>query len=229
VRRPRRLGALALLPLALGCRGPGAEPAAAPDGAGGPAAPAAGRFLVASRQVLGPVFAESVVLLVEQSEGGALGLIVNRPTPIPVGELLPGHGAPAHEGGTAYLGGPVAIDTLRALLRGEAEPEASQRVLEGVYVTSSEATLLHALAAPGAAARVRVYLGYAGWAPGQLEGDDWYVGDADPDAVFSEHPAALWPALIRRHEALRATLPHPGDVHQGDGSPRGRSSSFRSS
>jgi putative transcriptional regulator len=154
-----------------------------------------------------------VVLLIETGEGGALGLIVNHPTPIPLSDLFPELEAVARGGGSAYLGGPVAVDTLRALIRSPEEPEESRQVAPGVFVTSSERTLLGSLAAPGAAERVRAYLGYAGWAPGQLEAEiargDWYVADADADAIFSEPPAALWPRLIQRYESIRADAVHP--------------------
>ncbi len=212
----RLLAALSLLALTGGC-------AASPDESASARAdePAAGRFLVAARQVTGPVFGESVVLLVERSEGGALGLIVNRPTGFPLAEIFPELGAQGGPGGNAYLGGPVGIETIRALIRAEDEPEASLRVLDGVFVTSSARTLLRALAAPGAARRARAYLGYAGWAPGQLEGEiargDWYVGAGDADAVFSEHPEALWDELIRAHERIRTE-------RQGEGPPLASSS-----
>jgi putative transcriptional regulator len=218
VNARRRLLALALLSLAGGCRALQGPPPEAFDPLG------AGRLLVASRQVESPVFAESVVLVLERSGAGALGLIVNHPTPIPLAELFPEIEALAQGGGSAYLGGPVSVDTLRALIRSEREPEASLRVLRDVFVSSSEQTLLRSLAAPGAVARVRAYLGYAGWAPGQLEQEiergDWYVGDADAASVFCEDPASLWPALVRRHESLRVRRHGAPVARASQGTPR---------
>jgi putative transcriptional regulator len=190
------VAALALL--ALGCH-------TAPLSAANAEALGSGRFLVAARQVASPVFAESVVLLIEQNDAGTLGLIVNRPTSIPLGELFPDvEGA---REGRAYLGGPVAIDTLRILIRTEHEPEASVRVLDGLYLSSSERAFREAEAAPGAAHRVRAYLGYAGWAAGQLEAEiargDWHVCSAQIDALFSDHPEALWNELIQIEESIR--------------------------
>ena len=187
------------LALATGCTlfGPRAEP--------DPLGP--GHFLVAKPDAGGPVFGESVVLLLSHSEkDGALGVIVNRPTSFPFSEILPGlEPAPSV---AIYLGGPVEIDSLRALVRAHGEPPQSAWLFDDVFLTASEEVLRGAVAAPDAARRVRAYLGYAGWGPGQLESEiargDWYVADADADAVFAEDPDAVWPELIHALEAVRA-------------------------
>jgi putative transcriptional regulator len=210
LRRGARLCALALLVFPAACRStPAAE---LPRHA----RPEAGRFLVASRQVGGPVFAETIVLLVEKNDAGALGLIVNRPTSIPLSEIFPDVGPKSAQ--RAYLGGPVAIGTIRALLRADRAPAASARVTDEIFISSSAPVVHEALAAADAGRRVRAYLGYAGWAPGQLEDEiargDWFVAVAEADAVFSDRPEALWDELIRAHEAVR-TERDPGGASHG--------------
>lgn len=205
-------GALAL---ATGCAYFGARKAPDPLGPG--------HFLVATPEAGGPVFAESVVLIFSHDEkGGALGVIVNRPTSFPFSEILPGlEPAPSF---AIYLGGPVEIDSLRALVRASGEPPESAWLFDDVFLTASEDVLRGAVAAPDAPRRVRAYLGYAGWAAGQLEAEiargDWYVIDADADTVFAEDPDGVWPALIRDHDALRTQARAERGAHAATGAER---------
>lgn len=183
-----------------------------------PAGPAAGglesgRFLVASRQVTGPFFAETVVLLIEYGPWGALGLIVNRPTGVELARLLPDLEALRDRSDRLYMGGPVAPHTLKLLLRAAQPPEEATRVLGDVYLSESSDTLRRALEAKTPPHRLHAYAGYAGWASGQLENElrrgDWFVAPADPEAIFDEGVAELWPTLIREHEGIRVRRAPP--------------------
>jgi putative transcriptional regulator len=160
--------------------------------------PGAGQFLVASRALNGPTFAHAVVLIVHHDDSGAMGLIVNRPTRLLAAEALPQLPLLAAYPGRLYLGGPVNQERVWALLRTDTPPHTAVEIFAGVYLTS----LTEALAseAPGDASTMRLYVGYAGWGPGQLEGEmalgSWHVAPASAAAVFSTDPADLWRQLV---------------------------------
>ena len=172
--------------------------------------PAIGRLLIARSQV-GGLFAESVIVLVDHGAHGSLGLIVNRPLELSVDELLPELPAARGHAEPAYLGGPVAQGQLLLLVRASEPPPGSALVLEGVHVSGSRETLGALLETPGPGVELRAYVGYAGWAPGQLDAEiargDWLVAPADAAAVFTRAPERLWRELLRRHEAIRVDAP----------------------
>jgi putative transcriptional regulator len=168
--------------------------------------PAIGRFLIANRQVNG-FFTASVIVLVDHGEHGSLGLIVNRPIGMKLTELLPE--LPARDE-PAFLGGPVARDQLLLLVRGD-PPAVSAPVLDGVHVSGSRDTLRALLEAPPAKSEFRAYVGYAGWAAGQLESEiargDWLVAPGDAASVFTRDPAGLWEQLFQKHRTIEVQAP----------------------
>jgi putative transcriptional regulator len=180
--------------------------------AGSPA-PAAGRFLVATTQLDGPVFRQTVVLLVAADETGAMGLVVNRPAPAD----RSGRGGSAEAARGLFIGGPVMAGSLFVLFRddrtaGEIGVDAGH-VVDDVFVTTS-ADRLEALVKDGLdPARVRVYAGYAGWGPGQLEGEiargDWKVQAATGAEIFTDRVEALWERLAGPMAPLTARLYRP--------------------
>jgi putative transcriptional regulator len=172
--------------------------------------PAIGRFLIAKPQVTG-FFAETVVLLVDHGEHGSLGLIVNRPTPHSLAELLPAiEEARGHEE-PAYWGGPVEPGGVLLLIRASAAPAGSAHVVADVHVSGSREALVALLAKPPAGAELRAYAGYAGWAPGQLAGElargDWLVAPADAKSIFTRDPVGLWKKLFEAHRSIRVERP----------------------
>jgi putative transcriptional regulator len=172
--------------------------------------PAQGKFLVASRQIKDPHFMRTVILLIEYGKSGAVGLIVNRPTKARLSEALPEVEGLQERDDFLYFGGPVALNELFLLVRSETEPEDSTQVFGRVYASSSEA-LLKRLSKEGEAGKsFRGYMGYSGWAPGQLEDElthgDWHVIEADEASIFEKPPEEVWPDLIRRTESLQVML-----------------------
>ncbi len=212
---PRLLAATALA-LLVPVGGPAADPpvtqeqveSAAPDEL------ADNRFLVAARHLLDPNFANTVVLLLSYGEGGAMGLVINRPTELPLGELLPAVESLAESGETVWFGGPVAIDRLMMLVRAPSPPEEGEQVFEDVYLGGGRELLERLAARPQTGERFRVYAGYAGWAPGQLEAEvgrgDWAILPADADTVFESEPEKIWSKLIER-SGVRWTRRLPDD------------------
>jgi putative transcriptional regulator len=167
--------------------------------------PSKGRFLIASRQLLDPQFAETVVLLIEYSQHGALGVIINRPSELKLSEVLPELEVLRQRPDTIYLGGPVAKNQLLLLIRTSSPPEGSRLVFKDIHVSSSQAVIQRMIKNPEGEERFRVYAGYAGWAPGQLDNEiatgGWHVLRADAVTVFDKSASEIWPDLIHRSSA----------------------------
>ena len=170
-----------------------------------------GRLLVALPALDDPNFARAVVLVLEHDEDGALGLVLNRPTTTPIDEVLAGWSGLAAEPANLYGGGPVEPSAVVGLA--VARPEAAAGIAIVGRIRTVDPTSDPALLA-GEVERARIFAGYAGWAPGQLEDelaqDAWLVVDALPEDVVSSNPGDLWHAVMARQEGstrLMATFP----------------------
>jgi putative AlgH/UPF0301 family transcriptional regulator len=165
---------------------------------------AAGKFLVAHRDLPDPNFAQTVVLLLHYDEEGAMGLIINRQTKLPISRALKPLKDAQTRSDPVYAGGPVDRTTIHALLRSPIKLDEGDHIFADVYTISSERLLEKALHAGTDSSAFRVYLGYAGWGPGQLENEveagGWWVFPADAKNVFDAHPETLWTRLIEKTE-----------------------------
>jgi len=172
---------------------------------------AAGKLLVAPRELLDPSFARTVVLLVRYDEEGAMGLIINRRTDVALSRVLQEWKEAKGRSDPVFVGGPVNRAAVLGLLRSSAKPPEATPVFADVYLVSSKALLEKTLAAGADSQSFRVYLGYAGWAAGQLEYEvglnSWHAFKADPGAVFDADPDSMWQRLIRRTELQIAAAP----------------------
>ena len=166
---------------------------------------AKGQLLVASHEVPGPFFAESVVLLIQYSDKGAMGLVVNRPTQIAPTEALSRLEGLSDYRGTLYLGGPVEVSSVRALALMDESSELDTPVFGRIHLAPFNETLLEPPF--NDASRLRFYVGYAGWAPGQLENEmargDWQLHTATEELVFAEFPLETWEQLAPPAKPLR--------------------------
>jgi putative AlgH/UPF0301 family transcriptional regulator len=181
--------------------------------------PKAGRLLVATPLLGDPNFKRAVVLIVEHEDvQGTLGVVLNRPTGIGVGQVLEQWTELATEPSVVFRGGPVSPSSALALalIPGQDEP-IGWRALDGAPALARLGLLdldtPPRLLAP-AITSLRVYAGYAGWSPGQLEAEinegAWYVLPAQPGDVFAAAPDRLWRQVLRRQEgdlAFLATYP----------------------
>jgi len=162
------------------------------------AQPAAGKFLVATRGLADPNFERSVVLLVQHEAEGSWGLVINRPTGVPLSRLFPEEPGLHRGDGTLHTGGPVSAGSFLLLLRAARRPEDARPVFADVYLGWTPAALKGARAVSD----FRVYSGYAGWAPGQLEAEiargDWRLLPAEAPLVFADNPERVWEAVTRR-------------------------------
>ncbi len=172
---------------------------------------ARGKFLVASRDIADPHFARTVVLLIHYDEGGGMGVVINRPTPVTLATVLPDLAELKGRQDPVYVGGPVASDRLLVLLRSSEQPERAQSVFDDVYISGSMATLRDALGDPRPSVRFHAFAGYAGWGVGQLDAEvargDWHVMPADAGSIFDPSPASVWDKLLRRLQGEWASAP----------------------
>ena len=178
-----------------------------------PAGLAKGKFLVAGRQLNDPNFSETVVLVLGYGQQGALGVIINRPTEVPLADVLSEAIQPKPQTGLMYLGGPVGRSSMLVLLRSDTQSEEAEHVFRDVYFSGSSAVLQKMIEKKGGV--FRVYAGHAGWAPGQLDSEvargDWHVVSADVERVFSTPAEKVWPELIERSAGKWVQLPDDAD------------------
>ena len=157
-----------------------------------------GQLLIASPALLDPNFRRTVVLVTEHNGEGAAGLVLNRPSPAAVAELVPELEPLVEDGEQVWLGGPVQQDAV--LVLGEfVDPDDAAVPLFGSLGFPSLEDPDEVLPVT---TRRRVFAGYAGWGAGQLEDElareDWIVEPAQPDDAFTESPDALWSDVLRR-------------------------------
>jgi putative transcriptional regulator len=157
-----------------------------------------GQLLIASPGLLDPNFRRTVVLVTEHNEDGAAGLVLNRPSPTAVAEVVPQLELLVEDGEQVWVGGPV-------------QPNAVLVLGEFLDPDDAAVPLFGALGFPSLdepedvvpmTTRRRVFAGYAGWGSGQLEDElgreDWIVEPALPDDAFTETPDELWRDVLRR-------------------------------
>ena len=162
----------------------------------------ASRLLIATPLLTEPTFARTVILLLEHGEeSGAFGLVLNRPETAPVLDVVPSVADLASGPGVLFSGGPVSPSTAIAL--GLAAPGAEPEGWTPVVPPIVTVDLDHDPALLAASLRaLRVFAGYAGWGPGQLEQEiaqgAWYLVDALPDDAFLAEPEQLWRTVLRR-------------------------------
>lgn len=171
---------------------------------------AAGKFLVASGNLRDTNFSRTVVLLLDYGRNGAKGLIINRRTPLRLSSVFPKYESIDADRQRVFEGGPVGRDALLMLVRSAAIPGESMRIFADVHLSTSEALLESMLRDGKATTDFRVYSGFAGWAPGQLdaevERDDWYIVAPDPESVFDADPDRTWFRLLPRDPTLSTGL-----------------------
>ena len=155
-------------------------------------------LIKARAELRDPFFADSVVLVMNNLGPAPVGVVINRPTALPVARLFPDvkRLAPLNE--RVYFGGPVEIESVWFLFRAARPPEHAVRACDGVYLSANRELLLRLLDRDKPMDGLRIFVGHSGWGPGQLEAEiargDWTLAHAAPDEIFggkSDHP---WPA-----------------------------------
>jgi len=176
-----------------------------------------GRLLIAAPPLVDPNFDRTVVLMLEHSDDGALGVVLNRPSETPLEDVLPEWRTLATEPTQVFVGGPVSPDSVIALVRGTplgTPLESFVPILEDLGTID---LALDPLDLGAALDDLRVFVGYAGWGAGQLEGeldaDAWFVADLERTDPFSTAPETLWRTVLRRQRGRLAMFAnYPADA-----------------
>ncbi|MBA2514447.1 MAG: YqgE/AlgH family protein [Solirubrobacterales bacterium] len=170
-----------------------------------------GRLLVASPSLVDPNFLRTVILVTEHSHEGAMGVVLNRPSPAQVGDAVPELSPLVGDDSPVYVGGPVQKEALIVLADFRDREVAATIVVADVGFVSADADTEVLVEATRQA---RVFAGYAGWGPGQLEAeveeDAWIVEAPVPGELFADDAAGLWSAVLERKGgrfALLARMP----------------------
>ena len=176
-----------------------------------------GQLLLDGGNLTGSFFQRSVVLICQHDREGAFGLVLNRKSEGTVGELIVADMPDALRGQAVYLGGPVQASALSYLHADAGLVEGN--VFSNVALGHSLETLIELAEACPAGQQLRVFAGYAGWAPGQLEDEmkrgAWVTHPATVDLVFNAEVEALWREILlsRLEWQLRLLANAPEDLN----------------
>jgi putative transcriptional regulator len=167
-----------------------------------------GSLLIAAPQLLDPNFRRTVVLVADHGEEGAMGVILNRPSGMTVADAAPDLEPLVGPDAPIFAGGPVQPTSGVVLVE---VVEADEPVFGDVVLVPGLGELADVIDGAGS---VRVFAGYAGWGPGQLDDElgreDWILEPARASDVFSEDPETLWGSVLERkggEYALLARMP----------------------
>lgn len=160
-----------------------------------------GRLLVATPGLVDPNFDRTVILVLDHADAGAVGIVLNRPSELDLAEPLPTWSTLASAPTVVFVGGPVAPSAAIALGRGETDVDGWTPVFPGIGVVDVRRA---PEAYDGTVDEVRLFAGYAGWGPGQLDHEitsgAWFVMAPEVDDVISDAPEHLWSEVLRRAE-----------------------------
>ena len=173
-----------------------------------------GRLLLDGGRLAGSCFHRSVVLVCEHNKDGAFGLILTNPLDSRVEDVLEGELGPVIGGQMLYAGGPVqpaALSFLRRLDPGaQPVPPSQAAVLADLAVGHQLEDLVDLSRASPLPGTVRVFAGYAGWSPGQLESEmkrgSWLVEPVQLDWIFSAPPEGLWRQVLKTRKSWQERL-----------------------
>jgi putative transcriptional regulator len=167
-----------------------------------------GQLLVSSPLLNDPNFRRTVVLMTHHDDEGAMGLVLSRPSDVLVADAVPELAILPGTTERVYVGGPVQPEAVVVLVEHEDEPDSAIVGNVAFMLAESDVDELDAV-------RTRVFAGYSGWGPGQLESEldesAWIVVDAVPDDAFAADPDELWRTVLHRKGgkfALIATMPY---------------------
>ena len=165
-------------------------------------------LLVARGELNDPFFSDSVVLVMNNLGPAPVGLVVNRPTEIPVSHLFPDLKRLGQVKDKVYFGGPVEMASVWFLFRASKAPEHAVQAFTGICLSANRELLLQLLGRDKPMDGLRIFIGHSGWAPGQLEAEiargAWSLERPAPDAIFNRKPEHPWPPP-QQHDPNRST------------------------
>jgi putative transcriptional regulator len=167
-------------------------------------------LLIAAEGMADPRFRQSVVLVTRHGRSrSTVGVIVNRSLEMPLDRVFPELKQAAQH--RLHYGGPVAPGQIVFMVRSETAPAAAITLAERLFLSSDGDSLRALLEAPTPATRLRVFNGFASWAPYQLESEidrgDWYLLPVDAAALFNDPLDEMWPRLWRRATQVMVQVP----------------------
>jgi putative transcriptional regulator len=175
-----------------------------------------GHLLIAGGGLFDPNFRRTVVLIGEHNEEGSLGVVLNRPAPFRIDEAVPPLASIVAPDDHLFFGGPVQPQSPVVLAEFEHPDFADLLVFGSVGFLTGEALP----ESREGIVRARVFAGYAGWGPGQLEAemdqDSWILEPARDEDVFTPDPEELWSAVLRRkgrEYRLLASMPFDPSIN----------------
>jgi putative transcriptional regulator len=177
---------------------------------------AEGQLLVADPDLDDNPFAETVILLMSYNREGAMGLVINRPTNVPLAKALDTLKEAQGSDDPVFVGGPVEESAVLALYRSRLGAPNSKKFFEDLNVVSDKDFLRKMLTAHTKPDLFRVYFGYAGWGPGQLEAEvklgAWHVFKGNTNTVFDPDPETLWRRMVRSATEQLASVPNNAPI-----------------
>lgn len=178
------------------------------------ALPGRAMILVATPQLTDPTFAQTIVLVTRHGRSPPIGVILNRPTAVDLNQVFPSLDTPAPD--KLFFGGPVDRGLLVYLFRGDAaapSPDGAIELAPSLFLSRTPTLLAELLRGARAHHGLRVFGGFAGWAPGQLEREiergDWQLLRVDEVPLFDRPPESLWPELSGRTQQRAARARNP--------------------
>jgi putative transcriptional regulator len=174
-----------------------------------------GIVLVAKPGMADPNFSETVVLVTWTEEGTTVGVVLNRPSAQRLVDIAPNWPGAEDFREAIYSGGPVMRQVLVALFESQTQPkERAFRVLPHSYISMHPGILEPLIARPPA--RLRLYAGFSGWAPRQLEAEvdrgTWYMLRATEDVIFRKDTTGMWQELVEKAQGSRTSRDSPARV-----------------
>jgi putative transcriptional regulator len=174
-----------------------------------------GILLIAKPGMPDPNFSETVVLVTWTEDSSTVGVVLNRPSVQRLVDIAPSWPGAEDFKEQIYAGGPVMRQVLVAVFESESEPkQRAFRVLPHVYISMHPGNLEPLIARPPA--RMRLYAGFSGWAPRQLESEvdrgTWYMVRATEDVIFRKDTAGMWRELVEKAQGSRTFLDSPARV-----------------
>lgn len=161
-------------------------------------------LLLAMPQLSDPNFSRAVVLMIEHSDNGSFGLVINQPSPIKASELLESLEMAwnGEDSAVVWAGGPVSPSTgwvLHEPVMSAPQGQGTIAITSSISLSTSPDRLRTIATAPPR--KIRLLLGYSGWGPGQLAQEmargAWLHTDATQHLVFDTHPEAIWETAMR--------------------------------
>jgi len=170
----------------------------------------AGKLIISSPSLVDPNFRRTVVLMTHHDEEGAVGLVLSRPSELQIADAVPDLGDLPYADDVVYVGGPVQPEAVVVLVELD-EPREDAELIVGRVAYMPPGIDTWELGA----SRARVFAGYSGWGPGQLESElaetAWIVARAEAEDVFAPDPDELWRTVLQRKGgmySLIATMPY---------------------